>query len=73
MTVSMTLPAPPSVTTTFSLEHGGRSPGSQIRATVTVMHAQQKTSGVEAVFTPTYDIDGEKRSACVADVIVLYS
>jgi acyl dehydratase len=47
--------------------------GSQIRATVTVTHAQQKTSGVEAMFTLTYDIDGEKRPACVADVIVLYS
>ena len=47
--------------------------GSQIRATVTVMHAQQKTSGVQAVFTLTYEIDGEKRPACVADVIVLYS
>ena len=46
--------------------------GSQIRATVTVMRAQQKTSGVEAVFTLTYEIDGEKRPACVADVIVLY-
>jgi len=45
---------------------------SQIRATVTVMRAEQKTSGVEAVFTLTYEIDGEKRPACVADVIVLY-
>jgi acyl dehydratase len=47
--------------------------GSQIRATATVTHAQQKTSGVEAVFTPTYEIDGEKRPACLADVIVLNS
>ncbi len=47
--------------------------GSQIRATATVTNARQKTSGVEAVFTPTYEIDGEKRPACVADVIVLYS
>lgn len=46
--------------------------GSEIRATVTVMRAEQKTSGVEAVFTLTYEIDGEKRPACVADVIVLY-
>lgn len=46
--------------------------GSQIRATVRVMRAQQKTSGVEAVFTLIYEIDGEKRPACVADVIVLY-
>ena len=46
--------------------------GSQVRATVAVMRAQQKTSGVEAEFTLTYEIDGEKRPACVADVIVLY-
>ena len=46
--------------------------GSQIRAAVTVMSAQQKTSGVESVFTLTYEIDGEDRPACVADVIVLY-
>ena len=46
--------------------------GSQMRATVSVMRAQQKTSGVEAVFTLTYEIDGEKRPACVSDVIVLY-
>jgi acyl dehydratase len=46
--------------------------GSQIRAAVTVMSAQQKTSGVESVFSLTYEIDGEERPACVADVIVLY-
>jgi acyl dehydratase len=46
--------------------------GSQVRATVSVMSAQQKTSGVESVFELTYEIDGEKRPACVADVIVLY-
>src|SRR4029077_2813870 len=42
--------------------------GSQVRAAVTVMSAQQKTSGVESVFTVTYEIDGEDRPACVADV-----
>ena len=46
--------------------------GSQMRATVSVMSEQQKTSGVESVFELTYEIDGEKRPACVADVIVLY-
>ena len=46
--------------------------GAQIRAAVTVMSAQQKSSGVESVFTLTYEIDGEDRPACVADVIVLY-
>ena len=46
--------------------------GALVRAVVTVMSAQQKTSGVESVFTITYEIDGEERPACVADVIVLY-
>jgi acyl dehydratase len=46
--------------------------GSQVRATVTVMRARQKTAGVEAVFTLTYEIEGEPRPVCVADVIVLY-
>jgi acyl dehydratase len=46
--------------------------GAQIRAAVTVMSARQKTSGVESVFTVTYEIDGEDRPACVADVIMLY-
>ena len=46
--------------------------GSQVRAAVTVASAQQKTSGVESVFTLTFEIDGEERPACVADVIVLY-
>jgi len=46
--------------------------GAQVRAAVTVASAQQKTSGVESVFTLTYEIDGEERPACVADVIVLY-
>jgi acyl dehydratase len=46
--------------------------GSQVRATVSVMSARQKSSGVEAVFTLTYEVEGENRPACVADVIVLY-
>jgi acyl dehydratase len=46
--------------------------GSQVRATVAVMRAEQKTSGLEAEFTLTYEIDGQTRPACVADVIVLY-
>ncbi|HXA90938.1 MAG TPA: MaoC family dehydratase [Mycobacterium sp.] len=46
--------------------------GSKVRGTVTVMGARQKTSGVEAVFTLTFEIEGEARPACVADVIVLY-
>jgi len=37
-----------------------------------VLSARQKTSGVEAVFTLSYEIEGEPRPACVADVIVLY-
>ena len=46
--------------------------GAKVRATVAVMSARQKTSGVEAVFTLSYEIDGEPRPACVADIIVLY-
>jgi acyl dehydratase len=46
--------------------------GAQVRAAVSVASAQQKTSGVESVFKLTYEIDGEARPACVADVIVLY-
>jgi acyl dehydratase len=46
--------------------------GSQVRGAVTVASAQQKTSGVESVFKLTFEIDGEARPACVAEVIVLY-
>ena len=46
--------------------------GSRVRATVSVMSARQKSSGVEAIFTLTYEIAGQPRPACVADVIVLY-
>lgn len=46
--------------------------GSQVRATVSVMSARQKTSGVESVFSVTYEVDGQQRPACVAEVIVLY-
>ncbi|MEU0503082.1 MaoC family dehydratase [Nocardia sp. NPDC005998] len=46
--------------------------GAKIRAAVTLNSAQQKTSGVEAVFGLTYEIDGGTRPACVADVVVLY-
>ena len=45
--------------------------GAQIRAAVTVMSAQQKTSGVESVFTLTYEIDDEDRPACVVSVFQL--
>jgi acyl dehydratase len=43
-----------------------------IGATVAVMSAQHRTSGVESVFEWIYEIDGEKRPACVASVIVLH-
>jgi acyl dehydratase len=46
--------------------------GSKVRASVTVMRALQKTSGVEVVFTLSYEIAGDARPACVADIIVLY-
>ncbi len=46
--------------------------GAQVRAAVRVASARQKTSGVESVFTLTYEVDGDDRPVCVADVIVLY-
>jgi acyl dehydratase len=46
--------------------------GSRIRAAETVMSAQQRTLGVESMFTISYEIDGEPRPACVDDVIVMY-
>jgi len=39
---------------------------------VSVLSAHQKTSGVESVFELTYDIDGDRYPARVADVMVLY-
>ena len=44
----------------------------RIRATVSVISAEQKTSGVESVFGLIFEVDGRPRPACVADVIVLY-
>jgi acyl dehydratase len=46
--------------------------GSLLRATVSVIRAEQKPTGVEAIFALTYKVKGEKRPVCVADVIVLY-
>ena len=46
--------------------------GSLVRATVSVISARQKTSGVESVFGLSYDIDGSDRPACTAEVSVLY-
>jgi acyl dehydratase len=46
--------------------------GSSVRATVSVISARQKTTGVESVFGPSYDIDGSDRPACTAEVSVLY-
>jgi acyl dehydratase len=46
--------------------------GAKIRIAAAVMSARQRTSGVEVVFTLSYEIEGERRPACVADIIVLY-
>ena len=46
--------------------------GAKIRATVSLISAQQKTSGVESVFGLTFEIGGRQRPACTADVILLY-
>ena len=46
--------------------------GSQIRAAVSLISAQQTTSGVESVFELTYEVIGERRPVCMANVIVVY-
>ncbi|CAN5243179.1 MaoC family dehydratase [soil metagenome] len=46
--------------------------GERVRVTVVVMRAQQTISGVEVVFTLSYETDGGTSPACVADVMVLY-
>ncbi|MFC9766330.1 MaoC family dehydratase [Rhodococcus jostii] len=47
--------------------------GSALRVTVSVISAEQKPAGIEAVFRLTYEIDGGTRPVCVADVVVLYT
>nr|WP_281423605.1 MaoC family dehydratase [Nocardia tengchongensis] len=46
--------------------------GAKVRTAVTLNAAQRKSSGIEAIFGLTYEIDGNARPACVADVVVLY-
>jgi len=46
--------------------------GASVRAHITLSSAHQKTSGVESVFAMTYEIRGEQRPGCVAEVVVLY-
>ncbi len=46
--------------------------GSKMRATASVVSAQQKPAGLEVVFGLTYEVEGSARPACVADVVVLY-
>ena len=47
--------------------------GSALRVTVSVIAAQRKPAGIEAVFGLTYEIDGGTRPVCIADVVVLYT
>jgi acyl dehydratase len=46
--------------------------GAAVRAHITLSSAHQRTSGVESIFALTYEIRGEHRPGCVAEVIVLY-
>jgi acyl dehydratase len=46
--------------------------GSQIRAAVSLISAQQTTAGVESVFELIYEVVGERRPVCIANVIVVY-
>ncbi|MCZ4588924.1 MaoC family dehydratase [Rhodococcus opacus] len=47
--------------------------GSALRVTVSVIAAQRKPAGIEAVFGLNYEIDGGTRPVCIADVVVLYT
>ncbi|PQP24522.1 dehydratase [Rhodococcus opacus] len=47
--------------------------GSALRVTASVVSAEQKPAGIEAVFRLTYEIDGGTRPVCVADIVVLYT
>ena len=46
--------------------------GSQIRAAVSLISAQQTIAGVESVFELTYEVVGERLPVCIANVIVVY-
>ena len=46
--------------------------GSRLRAVVTLLGAQQRPAGIEAVFTVVYELEGSDRPACVAEFVAIY-
>jgi hypothetical protein len=39
---------------------------------VSLVRAEQRAAGVEAVFTVVFELDGSDRPACVAEVVAIY-
>ncbi len=46
--------------------------GSRLRAVVTLLGAQQRPAGIEAVFTVVYELEESDRPACVAEFVAIY-
>ena len=46
--------------------------GSRLRGVVTLLGAQQRPAGIEAVFTVVYELQGSDRPACVAEFVAIY-
>jgi acyl dehydratase len=46
--------------------------GGRVRGIVTLVRAQRRPAGVEAVFTVVFELDGADRPVCVAEVVVIY-
>ena len=46
--------------------------GSRLRGAVTLKAADARPSGIEAVFTVVYELEGSDRPACVAEFVAIY-
>ena len=46
--------------------------GGRLRGVVTLLGAQQRPAGIEAVFTVVYELQGSDRPACVAEFVAIY-
>jgi acyl dehydratase len=46
--------------------------GSRVRGVVSLVRAEQRPAGIEAVFTVVFELDGADRPACVAEVVAIY-
>jgi acyl dehydratase len=47
--------------------------GSKVRAHITLAGAEERKTGVEAVFQIAYELEGSQRPPCVAEVVSLYT